>query len=292
MKNLQREQYVLLIPPLVSVYADFKQGTPRYIARAVASGQLITKLRMAKVYHRMPELEAKAKELYLKNYGQDTYDAYIDVAANIYHGSKFQEPSNAPPSFSHRPDHDVESLFWVLVFCVILALPLDADEELTQDFVDAWTVMETHAIVSDKTVDPRTYFLTIEKAGWEQMVHPKLSSLAGMMIKLADQIAPEYGYLNPPPKRDHLHEAFRRILLEQILAMEDNPIPLTPNVFRHPPPSPDGQDPVPRLKPTASNATGKESTSRKRKAEDSAKTERKSKSVKSTSVHSARYIND
>ena len=64
-------------------------------------------------------------------------------------------------------------------------------------------------------------------------LHPKLSSLSGMMTKLSYQVAPEYGRLETQPPQEHLHEAFRRILLEQILSMND-PIPLTPDLSRNP----------------------------------------------------------
>ncbi len=40
-----------------------------------------------------------------------------------------------------------------------------------------------------------------------------------MLRNMARQISPEYGYLDPPPVREHLHEAMRRSLLEEIVRM-------------------------------------------------------------------------
>ena len=44
--------------------------------------------------------------------------------------------------------------------------------------------------------------------------------------KMGAQIYPEYGWFSPPPVDDHLHEAMRRLLLEQILKMQEDPIHL------------------------------------------------------------------
>ncbi len=56
----------------------------------------------------------------------------------------------------------------------------------------------------------------------EETLDPQLASLGGMLLDMADQITPEYGYLSPPPARDHLHEAMRRLLLEQIVRMDED----------------------------------------------------------------------
>lgn len=117
---------------------------------------------------------------------------------------------------------------------MISALPVNAIDKYTQSFVQARHVMEQHTIICDQPSDSRWYILTQLEAFWEEIPHPKLSPVVDMIVKLAIQVRPEYGFLHPPPKKDYLHEAFRRILLEQILAMEDDPIPLTPNMSRKP----------------------------------------------------------
>ncbi len=63
------------------------------------------------------------------------------------------------------------------------------------------------------------------------MMDPRLAPISFMLAEMAGQINPEYGYLSPPPAKDHLHEAMRRLLLEQIVEMED-PIELQPGVSR------------------------------------------------------------
>ncbi|KAK7690220.1 hypothetical protein QCA50_006872 [Cerrena zonata] len=263
-----------------------RTGTPRYIARAVASGRLLKDAIDTRIYSRMPELEGKAKEVYIKTYGQDAYDAYTDVTANTYHGSKFQKPSkDIPLLFSHRPDHDIESLFWVLVEVVISALPLDAVDKHPPFFVQTWNVMEQHTIIYDQPSDSRSYILNLVEDGWEETLHPKLSPIVEMMMMLTSQVRPEYGLLDPPPKKDHLHEAFRRILLEQILAMEDDPIPLTPNMSRKPATAQKiGQVGAPRLQPALLKVVNGSLPTRKRKAEDE-EAERNYKAVKLTNLY-------
>ncbi len=73
----------------------------------------------------------------------------------------------------------------------------------------------------------------------ESALDPKLAFLGQMLVRMAAQIRPEYGYLSPPPPKDHLHESMRRLLLEQILEMGDSDVDLQPGVSR---PSPPGDD--------------------------------------------------
>ena len=101
----------------------------------------------------MPKLSDKAQEAYIKAYGKDTYDAYNDVGQDMFHGGRVQED---PRPYSHRPDHDVESFFWLLTYALILAQPLlDAPEEFSGDFIDVWTIFEGHSIVGGRLYDSR-----------------------------------------------------------------------------------------------------------------------------------------
>ncbi|CAL1717158.1 unnamed protein product [Somion occarium] len=109
-----------------------RTGTPRYIARAVASGKLLTG-KSSRNFTKMPTLSTEAKGLYIAAFGQATYEYYLDD--DTFHGGKIR--TSAPPAFLHRPDHDVESLFWLLVACLILAKPLNEPDAPTQQFVDA-----------------------------------------------------------------------------------------------------------------------------------------------------------
>ena len=184
----------------------------------------------------MPELDGKAKDAYVKAYGQDVYSSYSDKGSNKVHGRQPPEPSETPLPFSHRPDHDIESIFWVLVFTLMLALPKGPYEKPSPRFYKGVKKIREHTIDRDEDVDLRDWFFRLEPTEWPGLFHSKLSPIVGMVEALSLQVYPEYGLLNPPPEEEHLHEAFRRILLNQILSMEDD-IPLTPGVSRNPNPN-------------------------------------------------------
>lgn len=182
-----------------------------------------------------------------------------------------------------------------------MAKPQGADNEPTPDFVLAWNIFHNHTIVAENPDDERNLLLPLTGQGWKKRLHPKLSSIADMMARLGDQVQPEYALLDTPPEQDHLHEAFRRILLEQILSMEDDEIPLTPNISRKPPiEKRAGQERGARMEASAIPGSSKATNqSKKRKATDEGDTERYHKSVRSSGggvfspdLHEDRYLND
>lgn len=265
----------------------------------MASGHFLGVHLQERTFATMPELHGQAKEVYLKAYGQATYDAYTDVAANTYHRGRLPRPQPDLTSrlWTHRPDHDMESMFWILVYSVILAKPLGASDEPSQAFADAWDTFKNHTIVNDRDNDRRSSFLTGFEEFWMRTLHSKLSPIAEMMVLLAHQVRPEYGYLDPPPKSDHLHEAFRRILLEQILSMED-PIALTPDISRDPHVDERAGQDRGGIVHSSVKLGSTNGNFNKRKAEDDHSAEHPQKSVRSSSgvrsstLSHVRHIND
>ena len=114
-----------------------------------------------------------------------------------------------------------------LAFSVLVAKPKRCAEEASNAFICALKSLPEHPIEKGIFADPRDDVLAFAHDEWEQALHPNLSSLAGMMEQLAT-----YGLLKPPLLQDHLHEAFRRVLLNQIPSMDDD-VPLTANVSRN-----------------------------------------------------------
>ncbi|KAI0076428.1 hypothetical protein K474DRAFT_1644918 [Panus rudis PR-1116 ss-1] len=210
-----------------SIELAARTGTPRYIARAVCKGALLAADHLYVYFPRMPELRGKAFELYIQTYSRATYDKYTDKDGTS-HGSRFSEEDAL--TFHHRPDHDVESIFWVLFVSLILSFPAGTDDASpNSSFCYVWGVFRNHTISKDG--DTRLAPLLYSVAEFKEALHPRLASLAPLLRKLAGQVIPEYAYLSPPPPEDHLHEAFRRIILEQIVGMDD-PIPLIPGRSR------------------------------------------------------------
>ncbi|KAI0076434.1 hypothetical protein K474DRAFT_1662954 [Panus rudis PR-1116 ss-1] len=203
-----------------------RTGTPRYIARSVCAGTLLDEL-YVKIFSKMPELSGKALELYTRTYSRTTYDKYTDKDGT-FHGGRFSDDGTLP--FHHRPDHDAETIFWVLFVSLILAFPAGTDDASpNSSFCYVWGVFRDHTIT--QFGDTRALLLTHSVEKFKQALHPRLSSLAPLLHKLALQVMPEYALLSPSPPEDHLHEAFRRLLLEHIVGMDD-PIPLIPGRSR------------------------------------------------------------
>ncbi|KAI0075775.1 hypothetical protein K474DRAFT_1773051 [Panus rudis PR-1116 ss-1] len=205
-----------------------RTGTPRYIARSVRAGEVLE--RDFATFTPMPKLQGDVLELYKKVYSAETYDKYQDQPGITHGGTVIDESEELEmPPFHHRPDHDVESMYWVLFKTLLLAYPDAPYAEPTPKFDSAWAAIRDHTISS--VYDTRIPILSHGVHTIEQILHPRLSSLAPLLVSLGRQVKPEYAYLSPSPPADHLHEAFRRILLQHIVNMDD-PIPLRPGWSR------------------------------------------------------------
>jgi hypothetical protein len=180
----------------------------------------------------MPELQGKAKQLYLKAYGQTVYDSSTDKGG-IFHGGNSTRVIQE--SFLHRPRHDVESVFWTLLSSILRVYPKGADPEANTagELSIALKHLDSHIIHSHEP-DNRGSLLNWTETAFETVLHPKLASLAPMFAAMCAQIRPEYAYLSPSPRREHLHEAMRRLLLQQIVDMGVDAIPLDPRAVRVP----------------------------------------------------------
>lgn len=173
----------------------------------------------------MPVLRGKAKQLYIGTYGKQTYTAFCDKK-NSFHGRT--APKNIPQEpipFSHRPSHDVESIYWTFLLSLIAALPSGEPlEELVIDnrVMEAAVFLYGHTIKNEAGgtfVDRRSGILSWPAYAFEDAIHPKLQGIGigELLERLTQQVRPEYAFLDPAPPMEHLHEAFRRILLEFIV---------------------------------------------------------------------------
>ena len=182
-------------------------------------------------FYSMPTLDEDTKSCYLDAYGRAAYEHYRhDNGIDIIHGAKFTSSGRIQRGFVHRPDHDVESIFWVLLYVLIVAEPKDdsGNWDKTRN-KEAYLLFEEHTIKKNSTDDIRSFIL-----GWNQRklvsaLDPKFRSLGPILHEMRCQIRPEYAELDEEPPKDHLHEVMRRLLLGHILKMED-PIALNPDV--------------------------------------------------------------
>ncbi len=125
------------------------KGTPMFVARSVASTSLLFEDNPA-VFVKMPELGPDALSVYVDAYTRHTYDTYSDKEGRI-HGTimppiGFQsEP--AQKTFYHRPDHDVESIFWVLLATLMRAQPQVLSDNVDLScYWDAYDCFLAHTI--------------------------------------------------------------------------------------------------------------------------------------------------
>jgi hypothetical protein len=108
---------------------------------------------------------------------------------------------------------------------LLCARPVESVEDTNIDtFSDAYWYMNRHRIGAK--LDSRCSVTPILSGQPQYVLHPKLIGLAEFLRNVTDIVSPEYAYLKEPPPVDHLHEALQRLLLTQVFAMEDDPIPL------------------------------------------------------------------
>ncbi|KAK0223105.1 hypothetical protein IW262DRAFT_1294966 [Armillaria fumosa] len=128
------------------------------------------------------------------------------IYMGIFHASKpdipiFKESrineDQAKAGFHHQPGHDVESVGWcIIAFCLrSQPEPKNGEEDSLEELRNAREVL----------------------------------SQSG-----SPDISPEHGFLQPPPPDDHQHEAFQRLLLNQIHEIAED-IELDTEIFREVP---------------------------------------------------------
>lgn len=208
------------------------QGTPIFISRSVSLGKTLGCLSHNIQFQPIPILRGEAKKKYIAAYGAQMYNEWCDEGGKM-HGGEPPEAADedADLPFTHKPCHDVESIYWTLMYTLVKARPAGSpSEDSLPEGVDMVnSLVGQHSIQgqSDEERDDmkRSLFLLTPSVMLDRTLHPMLkkSGLGDLLQKLAQQIAPEYAYLDPPPPVDHLHEAFRRILLETIVDIELHP---------------------------------------------------------------------
>ena len=128
--------------------------------------------------------------------------------------------------FNHQPHHDVQSMFWLLFTVLLRAQPSQDNIEKTVPpcLSQVWKTLVHHQI-NDRVYNPRgTILAAIDIDVIREALHPNLISLAPFVFKLLEPVRPEYALLEPRPSEADLHQAFWRLLLQQIVDMGDKDI--------------------------------------------------------------------
>jgi hypothetical protein len=175
------------------------KGTPRYMARSVAIGQLQPLARFM-IFGAMPRLNDPAHR-------QPDYEVYNHDVGEEQIISK----TPAGVSFRHRLFHDAESVLRVLTWLLIRAAPLDN----TADDMSRYYTMACFPFFLEYSGDPKPH-------EWASALHPGLSSIRGMLADMHWYMDPEWAYRTDVKREDHALEAMMRLLLVEIVRMKES----------------------------------------------------------------------
>jgi len=161
-------------------------------------------------------LQGDAYAAYEVLFGSDTYNAQHEN----YDQHDTREP-HLPPLY--RPRHDIESLFWVIIDILLHAKPEQSDDRPSIPLTE-FKHMHKGRRYGYGMDD---LFFQKKFAWWVTALHPGLGLVpARLLHQMSRHVSPEYEYLIQPPRSTHLHETFRRLLLQAIVELNGQP-PIT-----------------------------------------------------------------
>ena len=205
-----------------------------YISRSVCTGQVLTDYEN-RIFQPMPVLSEEARELYVSAHGEERYTRYNDTKFTR-HGAcpPDNDDFDSPRAFCHRPEHDVESVYWSMVTTLLHVRPEGAEEEpeAAQAFTANWHNLLTHIIPDNPSIytDPRDLTLKQTEQAWRAQFLGDMKDVGTLLFRISRQIRPEYALFGDDLRQDHLHEAVQRLILQYLTDHDD--IPLDPGYLR------------------------------------------------------------
>ena len=174
---------------------------------------------------RMKEVEEIWKNLKAwKNLGAlDTEKAQSEPKFGLVSDGKATVPEQL--AVKHEPRHDVESVFWVLVCCLVRALPDGADDKPTEASDLIFKNMLYHEIPGSLS-NRRDDALRWPQQFWEDALHPELRMLAPMIVRMCELLCINWRNRSTPSNRFLLHQGFKRLLFMQIREIGEKDIRL------------------------------------------------------------------
>ncbi|OBZ76718.1 hypothetical protein A0H81_03222 [Grifola frondosa] len=212
-------------------------GTPTYVARSVNSEQVRTWGR-AKSYVKMPELTGKAKELYEKAHEQRCKD-YLEEPDTFHGGVPSTDPDFVPPKWRHRPEHDVESVFWSMLVALLRVIPKNEwwTAHSESEYRTVWKILREHrfeAKATDERYQIFEMFLYDKPCIPAYVLPTPFLPIIPLIKNIMLQVQPEYAAMGQqPPKEDHLHEAIQRLIFQYLVDHGKKSIPLMGEPYEH-----------------------------------------------------------
>jgi hypothetical protein len=141
-------------------------------------------------------LYGRALEVYKKAYGQKEYDYWIGYMEKKHSDLKrfkdiFEKEELTAenyPSFAHRGIHDVESLFWVMTWTLLLVQPVLPQNESNQPNAASYSLilksMLDHECWREARTSPESRDLPVSYKVWRQALGEPLQDFDQMMAAL------------------------------------------------------------------------------------------------------------
>ena len=197
----------------------------------------------------MPELSGDALALYKKAYGEERYLMYNDDDLTTHRGlspsargkSLDDVVDETSPSFQHRSEHDVESIYWSMVVVLLRvhpALPVHYEIDPCEASLRAWEALHSHQIPQDPSAgmsESRYLVSEATRPQWLALFLPEMHDVALLMLEISRHINSEYAlweWEEGKYREDHLHEALQRLIFKYLHEHRDNPILLNPDYLR------------------------------------------------------------
>ncbi|KAF8581035.1 hypothetical protein K439DRAFT_1662505 [Ramaria rubella] len=208
-----------------------RTGTPMFIAADISGGrdgyEAIIPRPISRTQFQLIEDDRK---LYIRAYGEETYESFNTFLDSVIDGSIWEcdpfENADGPGTILHQPFHDVESVFWIITWFLMHAWPTGHDPALTEEFGKATKAMLAHQIDNDD-YGGRKDLLTKPARKWSNIIHPECCGLVKMLVDMAAYVSMRWMRF-PTAPTFHAHEAFKRLLLKEIVRMtrDGRPIPI------------------------------------------------------------------
>ncbi|CCO34138.1 hypothetical protein BN14_08230 [Rhizoctonia solani AG-1 IB] len=193
-----------------------RTGTPKFIARSVSRGETLTFRQHRGELSKMPKLYGRALQVY-----ESVHKAQYEDINNSFNKSSC--PTSDPGvAFVHQLFHDAESTFWLIAWLMARSAGPDyePEEEWSHEFSIFISALGNHYPSLDRP-DSRVA-LDPSLKSWSKILHPDLASLATMLSQMHEYIEPEWAYRDGLDA-EHAHEALMRLLLTEIVRIEDHP---------------------------------------------------------------------
>ncbi|KAL5633576.1 hypothetical protein ACGC1H_003905 [Rhizoctonia solani] len=216
-------------------------GTPKFIARSVSSGEVLSVKAFSSAGVELAQIEGVLT------------DCYQFMHTTEYQAEVGDSPSSTPPEttlaeakFAHQLFHDAESTFWVIAWTLARSIKTGSEQEKEPyiKFSQFFYTMSTHYPMPAGNDTRQFFHHHVTTEDWESILHPDLAILATMLANMFEYIRPEWAH-RPDLDAEHVHEALMRLLLIEIVKIKNSTNIDIHIGGRDSPPPPPGADRLP-----------------------------------------------